>query len=108
MTLTSSQDTPHDFGDSPPPMCRTDDFIVKEDEGKIIFSKDILTRVLETAAKDVPKAVSKLTQMKPFDFGPRPKELKGITSESAVENHGVHDKSGRYLYFGEVANYNKK
>jgi hypothetical protein len=37
----------------------------------------------------------------PFDFGPRPKELVGITSGFAIE---LEDPAGEYVYYGEILN----
>ena len=61
-----------------------------------------MANFFEIAAIYLPKAVDLLKTLPPFDFGPRPSELKGITSMMAVENH---DNNGDYIYMGEVSKY---
>jgi hypothetical protein len=43
-----------------------------------------------------------LKNLPPFDFGPRPSDLKGMTSMMAIENN---DSDGDYIYMGEVSKY---
>jgi hypothetical protein len=45
--------------------------------------------------------VALLKILEPFDFGPRPNDIKGLTSLFAVE---IQDPDGEFLYYGEVLN----
>lgn len=49
----------------------------------------------------LPNAVGYLMTLGPFNFGPRPDELRGRTSMKAEEKFDVDGD----LYFGEVSNY---
>ena len=49
----------------------------------------------------LPNAVGYLMTLGPFNFGPRPDELRGRTSMRAEEKFDVDGD----LYFGEVSNY---
>ena len=75
---------------------------VVENEDRQIFDPEALANFFEIAAIYLPKAVDLLKTLPPFDFGPRPVELKGITSMMAVENH---HSEGKYIYLGEVSKY---
>ncbi len=75
---------------------------VEENEDKQIFDPEALANFFEIASCYVPKAVDLLKTLPPFDFGPRPKELKGFTSMMAVTNN---DEDEDYIYMGEVLKY---
>jgi len=57
---------------------------VRENEDKQIFDPEIVANFFEIASCYLPKAVDFLKNLPPFDFGPRPSELKGLTSMMAV------------------------
>ena len=59
-------------------------FYVTENEDKQIFDPEIVANFFEIASCYLPKAVDFLKTLPPFDFGPRPTELKGQTSMMAV------------------------
>lgn len=61
----------------------------------------LLNEFLDRIAKHLPKSVEKLRSLKPFNFGQRPDELKGITSGFAIEHE---DADNDYIYYGEVLN----
>ena len=80
-------------------------FYVLENEDKQIFDPEIVANFFEIASCYLPKAVDFLKTLPPFDFGPRPIELKGLTSMMAVEKN---DKDEDYIYLGEIAKYDNK
>jgi hypothetical protein len=57
---------------------------------------------MQKASSALPDATDFLMTLPPFDFGPRPEELKGKTTMMAIENN---DDDGHYLYFGEISTY---
>ena len=60
----------------------------------------ILIDFLENkVAKYLPKSVELLKSLEPFDFGPRPDDIKGLTSQFAIE---IEDPDGEFFYYGEV------
>ena len=75
---------------------------VCENEDKQIFDPEIVANFIQIASCYLPKAVDYLKTLPPFDFGPRPSEMKGLTSMMAVEKN---DKDGDYLYLGEISKY---
>ena len=60
-----------------------------------------MTELIDKVSRVLPRAVQFLCNREPFDFGPRPEELKGRTSMFALECQDVDGD----LYFGEVSNY---
>lgn len=75
---------------------------VLEDSEKQIFDPEIVANFFEIAFCYLPKAVDFLRNLPPFDFGPRPTELKGLTSMMAVEKN---DEDGDFIYLGEISKY---
>ena len=51
--------------------------------------------------KYLPNISKYIKTLPPFDFGPRPQELVGITSGFAIE---LEDPDGEYVYYGEILN----